>query len=230
MNYRKFAWWNTQWAFAGVAFRRQHAPVARAHDDGPWEFTGDTSQVSGQIKAIPDIPTTVMARSEASLRRGSASAALPEIKPLMNPSVRERWNDYGIGLLLQGDLKGAAGRVPKGDEHGSRVRRRSGQRRARAAPGRRGRRRRSRCCEQALEMSPRLAKAHFFLGTALKTLGRYDEALDHSANRGRAVSARPRRAEPDRPRLFPATSIRRGDRSVAERPAVDPRISRPTTT
>ena len=25
----------------------------------------------------------------------------------MDPSVRERWNDYGIGLLLQGDLKGA---------------------------------------------------------------------------------------------------------------------------
>ena len=28
-------------------------------------------------------------------------------------------------------------------------------------------------------MSPRLAKAHYFLGTALKTLGRYDEALEH---------------------------------------------------
>jgi tetratricopeptide (TPR) repeat protein len=27
--------------------------------------------------------------------------------------------------------------------------------------------------------APRLAKAHYFLGTALKTLGRYDEALDH---------------------------------------------------
>jgi tetratricopeptide (TPR) repeat protein len=33
--------------------------------------------------------------------------------------------------------------------------------------------------EQALELSPRLAKAHFFLGTALRTLGRYDEALEH---------------------------------------------------
>ena len=33
--------------------------------------------------------------------------------------------------------------------------------------------------EKALAMAPRLAKAHYFLGTALKTLGRYDEALDH---------------------------------------------------
>ena len=33
--------------------------------------------------------------------------------------------------------------------------------------------------EKALTVAPRLAKAHYFLGTALKTLGRYDEALDH---------------------------------------------------
>ena len=28
-------------------------------------------------------------------------------RPLLDKSVRERWNDYGIGLLLQGDLKTA---------------------------------------------------------------------------------------------------------------------------
>ena len=33
--------------------------------------------------------------------------------------------------------------------------------------------------EKALSVAPRLAKTHYFLGTALKTLGRYDEALDH---------------------------------------------------
>ena len=32
---------------------------------------------------------------------------------------------------------------------------------------------------KALTIDPRLAKTHFFLGTALKSLGRYDEALDH---------------------------------------------------
>ena len=33
--------------------------------------------------------------------------------------------------------------------------------------------------DRALTISPRLAKAHFFLATALKMLGRYDEAIDH---------------------------------------------------
>ena len=27
--------------------------------------------------------------------------------PVLDKADRERWNDYGIGLLLQGDLKGA---------------------------------------------------------------------------------------------------------------------------
>ena len=68
VNYRKFAWWNTQWAFAGVRDPSQPNPsVTRSYDDGRWVFTGDTSKVSGQIKAIPDIPITVMAHAEASL-------------------------------------------------------------------------------------------------------------------------------------------------------------------
>jgi tetratricopeptide (TPR) repeat protein len=33
--------------------------------------------------------------------------------------------------------------------------------------------------EQALALSPDLARAHFFLGTSLRTLGRYDEAMTH---------------------------------------------------
>src|SRR5258708_20511827 len=31
----------------------------------------------------------------------------------------------------------------------------------------------------ALQRDPQLAKTHFFLGTALKSLGRYDEAIEH---------------------------------------------------
>jgi len=34
--------------------------------------------------------------------------------------------------------------------------------------------------KKALEVDPKLAKTHFFLGTALKALGRYDEALEHT--------------------------------------------------
>jgi Flp pilus assembly protein TadD len=179
VNYRKFAWWNTQWAFAGVRDSSQPNPaVTRSYDDGVWRFTGDTSGVSGKIKAVPDIPTTVMAEARASLAVVSERASLPEVKPFMDPSVRERWNDYGIGLLLQGDLKSAQAafrnvkamdpnyadgpvnvaraQLQEGDVDGA-----------------------IQMLERALQLSPRLAKAHFFLGTALKTVGRYDEALRH---------------------------------------------------
>jgi tetratricopeptide (TPR) repeat protein len=96
----------------------------------------------------------------------------------MDPSVRERWNDYGIGLLLQGDLKGAQSAFLKvtamdpgyadGPVNVARVRLQEGEVEA-ALP----------MLDAALKLSPRLAKAHYFRGTALKTLGRYDEASAH---------------------------------------------------
>ena len=108
VNYRKFAWWNTQWAYSGIRDPTQKEfALTPSYDDGKWVFAGDTSKVSGQVKAIPDIPTTVMAQGQASLRVLPRGAQLPETAPLTNPAVRERWNDYGIGLLLQGDIRNA---------------------------------------------------------------------------------------------------------------------------
>ena len=178
VNYRKFAWWNTQWAFAGVREPGRKADVTKDYDDGPWQFTGDTSHVSGQVKAIPDIPTTVMAEAAASLTVLAAGAPLPAVAPLMSRAVRERWNDYGIGLLLQGDIRNAEstflkvtqmdpgyadgwvnvarGRIQEGNMAG-------------AEP----------MLRKALEIDPGLAKAHFFLAMTLKADGRYDEAIDH---------------------------------------------------
>ncbi len=181
VNYRKFAWWNTQWAFAGVRDPAHVNPaVSRSYDDGRWVFTGDTSKVSGQIKAIPDIPITVMAEAEAALSVIDERAPHPPVQPLLDASVRERWNDYGIGLLLQGDLKSAQAAFEKvvamdpayadGPVNVARTRIQEGEVDA-AIP----------LLEAALKLSPRLAKAHFFLGTALKTLGRYDEAIEHLA-------------------------------------------------
>ncbi len=179
VNYRKFAWWNTQWAYAGVRDPSDpNPPVSPSYDDGRWQFTGDTSSVSGKVKAIPDIPITVMAESKASLDVIDARAPLPAVRPVMDPSVRERWNDYGIGLLLQGDLKGARAAFTNviamdpgyadGPVNVARAQLQEGEVDA-AIP----------MLEQALKISPRLAKAHFFLGSALKTLGRYEEALEH---------------------------------------------------
>ena len=179
LNYRKFAWWYTQWAFAGERDGSQPAPaVSAAYDDGAWTFTGDTSDVSGDIKVIPDIPTTVMAESEATLDVIDADVRLPELAAELDPSARGRWNDYGIGLLLQGDLRGAEAafrmvmaidpNYPDGPVNVARAKIREGDVDA-AIP----------LLEQALALSPDLARAHFFLGTSLRTLGRYDEAMTH---------------------------------------------------
>jgi tetratricopeptide (TPR) repeat protein len=179
VNYRKFAWWNTQWSFAGVRDPAQPAySVTPAHDDGRWVFTGDTSDVSGEVKAIPDIPTTVMAESTATLRVVDVDARRAEVAPLLDPSVRERWNDYGIGLLLQGDLKGAEAafekvtRMEPGYADGwvnvGRARLQEGNLEGAEEVLRR-----------ALAVAPTLAKTHFFLGNVLKNDGRYDEAIEH---------------------------------------------------
>ena len=177
VNYRKFAWWNTQWAYAGVRDPAQASPsVTPAHDDGNWVFTGDTSRASGLVKAIPDIPITVMAQSEAAIAVAPRGARVPDVGPLIDRSVRERWNDFGIGLLLQGDLKGAEDAFLKvtqmdpayadGWVNVARAQIQEGNVAA-AEP----------MLRKALEVDPRLAKTHFFLGTVLKTNGRYDEAL-----------------------------------------------------
>ena len=179
VNYRKFAWWNTQWAFGGVRDPEQKDPsVTPHHDDGRWVFNGDTSRVSGQVKAIPDIPTTVMATGEGVLKVAPRGAALPDEKPLLDKSVRERWNDYGIGLLLQGDIKGAEAAFLKvtqmepgyadGWVNVARARIQEGQMAAAEE-----------VLRKALEIEPKLAKTHFFLAMAQKPEGRYDEALEH---------------------------------------------------
>jgi tetratricopeptide (TPR) repeat protein len=179
LNYRKFAWWNTQWAFAGVRDQEhQGYSIGSGHDDGRWVFTGDTSRVSGQVKAIPDIPITVMDEAEARIRVLPRSAPEPKTPPFLDASVRERWNDYGIGLLLQGDLKGAEAaflkvtRLEPGYADGwvnvGRARLTEGN--LEGAEG---------SLRKALEADPGLAKTHFFLGTVLKQSGRYDEALPH---------------------------------------------------
>ena len=179
LNYRKFAWWNTQWAFAGVRDpEHKDFSLTKSHDDGRWVFTGDTSKVSGGIKAIPDIPITVMAEADATIRVLPKDAPEPRTAELLDKSVRERWNDYGIGLLLQGDLKGAESaflKVTKMEPGYADGWVNVG--RARLTEGNLAGA--EEAMRQALEIDPGLAKTHFFLGTALKQAGRYDEALPH---------------------------------------------------
>ncbi len=179
LKYRKFAWWNTQWAYAGVRDPEQRTfALAPGHDDGAWLFTGDTSRVSGQLKTIPDPPITEMAVSRATLSVLPEGSAPRETNPLSAGHLRERWNDYGIGLLLQGDIRGAEAaflhvtQIDPGYADGwvniARARIQEGN-----MPDA------EQILRKALTVDPALAKTHFFLGTSLRALGRYDEALTH---------------------------------------------------
>lgn len=179
VNYRKFPWWGTQWAYAGVRDPQQKGySVAAGHDDGEWVFTGDTNSVSGGLKSIPDLPIISMAEDTVSLRVLDRKAPRPELSPVLGTAVRERWNDYGIGLLLQGDIKGAESVFLKVTEmepgyadgwvNVARARIQEGNMAGAAE-----------MLAKALTINPNLAKRHFFLALTLKSQGRYDEALNH---------------------------------------------------
>ena len=188
LNYRKFSWWNTQFAFAGARDPAQsHPDVTKDYDDGRWLFNGDLSDVSAKNKSIPDVPTVVIGQNTVTLpvtvperapARGASEAFAEAIK--IDPADRERWNDYGIGLLLQGDLKGAERAFQKvvecdpkyadGWTNIARARIQEGDIDA-AKP----------MLAKALALNPKLASAHYFEGLALKTDGEYSAAYEQFA-------------------------------------------------
>ena len=132
LNYRKFAWWNTQWAYAGV--REAGVTLEPDYDTAEWSFTGPLDDVSGPLKAIPDVPIITMASASVTLSVSASGASAPVYRaPVHNDALR--FNDYGIGLLLQGDLKAAEKSFHHRNRARSRLRRWMGQRGARSCPG-----------------------------------------------------------------------------------------------
>ena len=110
LQYRKFAHAYTQFAYAGQPRAGQpESAVGKAFDDRVFSFepANIPANVSGQIKdRIPDLPIITLATATTTLQVGDGSK--PTVwRPLVEKPSRERWNDWGIGLLLQGDLKGA---------------------------------------------------------------------------------------------------------------------------
>ncbi len=179
LHYRKFAWWHTQFAYAGVRDTASaQRDVTPDYDDGKWSFTGETKNVSGQLKQIPELPIVTLASDAVTLHVLPRSAAPPEPQRLLDPADWERWNDYGIGLLLQGDLKGAetaflqAAEIQPANPDGW-----VNIGRARVQEGNLAGAREA--LERALGQAPKLARAHFFYARILKAEGRYDEAAAH---------------------------------------------------
>lgn len=179
VNYRKFAWWETQFAFAGVHDPKQENPeVAPGYDDTQWVFTGSTAKIPGGSKGIPNLPIVVMAQDQVDLKVIPDVGAEPKPDVVLSQEDWTRWNDYGIGLLLQGDLTGAAGAFQKitqldprnadGWVNLGRVRVLEGN-----IPEARL------VLEKALQISPQLARANYFYARALRDEGNYEEALAH---------------------------------------------------
>ncbi len=183
LNYRKFSWWNTQWAFAGVRDPANPNPdVTRSYDDGKWLFTGSTADDSERIKGIPDVPIVVIAQDTKTVPVIASAKRQSEFEEsiALDGHDWERWNDYGIGLLLQGDLKGAerafetVTRIRPDYADGwvnvARARIQEGNTVA-AKP----------LLAQALRLNPDLASAHYFSGLTLKADGDYSAAYQQFA-------------------------------------------------
>ena len=178
LNYRKFAWWNTHFAFAGVYDQQQKAAQHTADfDDRIQVFTGDTSLVSASVKEIPDIPTVVMSEDQVTLNVADRRSKEPLPQIALNKDDWTRWNDYGIGLLLQGDLKGAQAAFakiteidpsnPDGWVNMGRVAVQEGDMdRARVV------------LEKAVALNPKLARANYFYAKVLRNDGNYDAAKE----------------------------------------------------
>jgi Tfp pilus assembly protein PilF len=179
VKYRKFSWWNTRFSFSGT--RDPEEPSAEPSpnfDDAHYVFTGDPGKMPGGGRGIPSLPIVVMAENAVDLNVLPATAAEPEPKIALNRDDWTRWNDYGIGLFLQGDLTGATGAFekitqvapdnPDGWVNLGRVRVQEGN----LASAREA-------LEHTLSLNPHLARAHFFYAKMLRQEGRYDEAAMH---------------------------------------------------
>ena len=179
--YRKFAWWNTQFAFAGVPDSSQTKPeIAPGHDDTKFVFTGSLQGVSAKAEKIPDLPIVTVAHNEVTIDVLPASAPAPQPRIDLKKGDWQRWNDYGIGLLLQGDLKAAQAafeKVTEADPQNP-----DGWVNIGRAALQEGDVARARIVlEKALALSPNLARAHFFYAGVLRQDGDYDGAAQHLA-------------------------------------------------
>ena len=177
--YRKFSWWNTQFAFKGVPDPAQvNRDVAPDHDDTRYVFAGSLQGVSAKEEKVPDVPIVSVAENEVSVNVLPTSAPAPQPKIVTQKEDWQRWNDYGIGLLLQGDLKAAQAafeKVTEADPQNP-----DGWVNIGRAALQEGDLPRARTVlEKALSLSPDLARAHFFYGSVLRQDGDYAGAEQH---------------------------------------------------
>jgi Tfp pilus assembly protein PilF len=173
--YRKFSWWGTQFSFVGEPDEKSGREVTPDYDDRPFVFTKSIKGVSAKEEKIPDLPIVTVAEDEVTLPVVAHNAPTPEPKTIVRKEEWQRWNDYGIGLFLQGDLKGAAAafqKVTEADPNNP-----DGWVNIGRAAVQEGDMERARTVlEKALALSPNLARANFFYARVLRAGGNYEDA------------------------------------------------------
>jgi Tfp pilus assembly protein PilF len=180
--YRKFDWWFTQFSFAGVPEDASENDPSKPEvtpdsDDRKFAFTGSLRGISAKSERIPDLPIVTVAQNEVTLNVLPATAPAPQPKIQLAKEDWQRWNDYGIGLFLQGDLKGAQAAFEKVTEADPQSP--DGWVNIGRAALQEGDLPRARVVlEKALALGPKLARANFFYGALLKTAGDYDQAAE----------------------------------------------------
>jgi tetratricopeptide (TPR) repeat protein len=176
--YRKFAWWGTQFSFAGQPDASHPEQVAAGYDDRKFTLDATLTGVSAKEEKIPDIPIVAIAEDEVSLQVADRKAPIPAPTVDLKAEDWQRWNDYGIGLFLQGDTKAAQLAFQKVTEIDSGNP--DGWVNIGRAAVQEGDMDRARIVlEKALALSPDLARAHFFYAKVLRADGNYDQAADH---------------------------------------------------
>jgi len=178
LNHRKFTHYYTQFAYAGKPKPGQESMIGKAHNSAEYSFdkANIPANVSGKIKdEIPTLPITVLASATTTLQIGDKSTET-QWNPVVDMKSRERWNDWGIGLLLQGDLKAAEYaflRVTEAEPgyadgwlNVARALIQEGETDA-AKP----------FIQKALEVNPKLGRIYYFKALAEKADGDYDAAL-----------------------------------------------------
>jgi Flp pilus assembly protein TadD len=173
--YRKFSWYGTNEAFAGVPEPSKPDAVAPDYDDRQTLFTASLSGVSAKQEKIPDLPIVPVAEDEVTLPVIAHNAPVLEPKTIVRKEEWQRWNDYGIGLFLQGDLKAAAAafqKVTEADPNNP-----DGWVNIGRCAVQEGDMARARIVlEKALSLSPNLARTNFFYAKVLRSDGNYDGA------------------------------------------------------
>ena len=177
VNYRKFSHFYTKFAYAMQRDPSDTTPDKTPHyDNGRFVETAVAADVAGKVKAVPELPIMKLAESSVTLAIGDREELRPTI--VKRPEDKIRWNDFGIGLYLQRDLRGASeawARVTEiepgyADGWVNRARAASDEGDLGAAGG---------YLEKAFTIDPDLAKAHYLAAVVAKTQGDYPAALDH---------------------------------------------------